>query len=149
MPRVSSLPDRRNARTIPKPLRARNTAPASMPACVEPVSAADAFSLLFMFRGEHGLHLEPFIICHSPEVQPYFDRLQIARVVQWELVRGIKSGSWDWGKVKTKLGQLKGAHAAVAPKVRDIMLDTPSRGWTPHEVSLWYFPQGCLPHQSF
>ncbi|KAJ7146501.1 RNA dependent RNA polymerase-domain-containing protein [Mycena epipterygia] len=95
---------------------------------------SNRFSLPYVFAGTHGRHLQPYVICHSAEVQPEFDKLKIARGVQWELVRGIKSGSWTWEDVKAKLGKLKGANADVGPEVRSIMLDEPSRKPTPHEL---------------
>ncbi|KAJ7760119.1 RNA dependent RNA polymerase-domain-containing protein [Mycena maculata] len=141
MRRVASDPiNDRTGGTKPKPLSSRNTAPAGVLAGPKPVSSGpgpDAFSLPFLFRGRHGKHLESFVISHSSDVQPYLDRLQIARGVQWELVRGITSGSWTWQDVKTKLSVLKGSNADIAPRVRDIMLGGTSRGGTLHETSLW------------
>jgi RNA-dependent RNA polymerase len=105
----------------------------------KPASSSDAFSLLYVFRGKHGLHLEPYTICHVADVQAELDRLKIARGVQWELARGFKSGSWTLDGIKAKLGRLVGSNAEVAPKVHAIMLGEPPRVCTEHEMALWYF----------
>ncbi|KAJ7439963.1 RNA dependent RNA polymerase-domain-containing protein [Mycena latifolia] len=117
----------------------RNTAPSRITAGAKPVSAAgpETFSLPYVFKGKHGVHLPPYLICHSADVQPDLDRLKIARGVQWELARGIRSEMWTWEDVKAKLGDLQGANADIAPAVRSIMLGEPSRTCSPHERSLW------------
>ncbi|KAJ6601037.1 RNA dependent RNA polymerase-domain-containing protein [Mycena vulgaris] len=102
-----------------------------------PETPSDAFSLPFLFRGHHGLHLKPYLISHSADLQPELDRLQIARGVQWELARGVQSGSWTWDDVKANLDKLTGANADIAPGVRSTILGEPSRLCTPHELSLW------------
>ncbi|KAJ7799106.1 RNA dependent RNA polymerase-domain-containing protein [Mycena olivaceomarginata] len=78
-------------------------------------------------------------LCRLPfaEVQPSLDGLQIARGVQWELVRGVTSGDWTWDDVGLKIDQLKGNNESVAPAVRSIMLGTTRRASTDHERSLW------------
>lgn len=112
-----------------------------IPAEIKPLSrssTADTFTLKFLFGGQHGLHLEPYVVAHSAEVQPSLDGLQIARGVQWELVRGVTSGDWTWDDVGLKIDQLKGNNESVAPAVRSIMLGTVRRSSTDHERSLWY-----------
>ncbi|KAJ7511709.1 RNA dependent RNA polymerase-domain-containing protein [Mycena galericulata] len=126
----------------PAPLQSSNTAPTGALAGAKPASAGpgqDSFSLPYLFHGHHGRHLEPFIVGHSSEVQPYFDKLRIARGVQWELLRGIKSRRWTWKDVKAKLPDLKGVNATTGPKVREIMLGKSLRTGASHEpsLSLW------------
>lgn len=101
-------------------------------------SASNVFALQYLFHGYHGRDLEPFVVSHSAEVQPMLDSLQIARGVQWELVRGIKMGAWTWDDVKLKIEELKGVNSTVAPAVRNIMCGTLARSCTSHERSLWY-----------
>ncbi|KAJ7696807.1 RNA dependent RNA polymerase-domain-containing protein [Mycena rosella] len=111
----------------------RSTAPSRMIA----VPPQESFSLQYVFKGHHGLHLQSYVVAHSADVQPKLDRLKIARGVQWELVRGIQSGLWSWADVKAKLGNLQGANADVAPRVNAIMLGGPSNPCSPHEQSIW------------
>ncbi|KAJ7144779.1 RNA dependent RNA polymerase-domain-containing protein [Mycena crocata] len=109
------------------------------PGGVKPVSnGPKPFSLPYLFSGNHGVHLEPFVVFHCAELQPELDRLQIARGVQWELVRGIKSGSWTSDLVKAKLDKFTGPNAAIAPQLRDIIFGgTSQKSCAPHEQALW------------
>ncbi|KAJ6617422.1 RNA dependent RNA polymerase-domain-containing protein [Mycena sp. CBHHK59/15] len=111
---------KKRCRTDPTPSRATAEAARSGPHIPEP-----RFSLSDVFGGRHGSHLKPYIICHSEHVQGKLDELQIARGVQWELVRGITSGLWTWDDIELKLDKLTGTNAAIAPHVRGIMLAGP------------------------
>ncbi|KAJ6541596.1 RNA dependent RNA polymerase-domain-containing protein [Mycena capillaripes] len=123
-----------SSRNIPVP---RVNIPAAGVKPVSGGSSSEVFALQFLFHGHHGRDLQPFVISHSAEVQPVLDTLQIARGVQWELVRGIKSGVWTWDDVKLKIDELKGPNALIAPAVRNIMRGAPARSYTSHERSLW------------
>ncbi|KAJ7157370.1 RNA dependent RNA polymerase-domain-containing protein [Mycena filopes] len=121
--------------------RSDTAVPRINPPALKPISTGgsppDTFTLQFLFGGAHGRHLEPFIVCHSHEVQPDLDSLQIARGVQWELVRGVTANEWTWDDVRPKLRLLQGTNEKIAPAVRSIMLGTPSREFSPHEQALW------------
>ncbi|KAJ7658666.1 RNA dependent RNA polymerase-domain-containing protein [Mycena polygramma] len=100
-------------------------------------SPSETFCLQGVFRGQHGRHLEARVIAHSAEVQPLLDCRQIARGVQWEIVRGILSGHWTWEDVKAKIGQLEGSNVLIAPAVPNIIVGGPTRKTHSEELALW------------
>ncbi|KAJ7646908.1 RNA dependent RNA polymerase-domain-containing protein [Roridomyces roridus] len=131
IPRTDSAPVTSSSVKATKPLTSNSTAPPGA------LAAGKPFSLARMFHGLHGRQLKPFVISHSDEVQKLFDDKEIARGVQWELVRGILMGRWDWEAVKDKVGNLAGTNAKVAPRIDEIMLGSPSHNGSRHEMSLW------------
>ncbi|KAJ6453034.1 RNA dependent RNA polymerase-domain-containing protein [Mycena vitilis] len=77
------------------------------------------------------------MIAHSAEVQHQLDGFQIARGVQWELVRGIVSGDWTWADVQAKISHLTGSNVSIAPKIRNIMRGNPTLSGHTHDLALW------------
>lgn len=62
------------------------------------------------------------IIAHDPRVQALLDKLEIAWGTQFEIARGVLSGSWTWDDVtEDLLEQLRGSNAESAVKVRPVL----------------------------
>ncbi|KAJ7292563.1 RNA dependent RNA polymerase-domain-containing protein [Mycena rebaudengoi] len=103
----------------------------------------NGFSLSNLFGGKHGSSLPEHVVFHSDELQAKFDQLQIARGVQWEIVRGILSQSWLWEDVNSKIDKLTGSNAQIGPCVRQIMLGDSSAasdmalGSSTADIALW------------
>lgn len=71
---------------------------------------------------ETGIGMQQFVIAHDSRVQALFDKHEIARGVQFEIVRGITHGWWDWDYiVEGKIKALKGSNYDKAPTVFNII----------------------------
>lgn len=71
---------------------------------------------------ETGIGIQQFVIAHDSRVQALFDKHEIARGVQYEIVRGITHGWWDWDYiVEGKIKALKGSNYDKAPTVSNII----------------------------
>lgn len=82
-----------------------------------------------------GIDLKPSIIAYDRQIQNQLDKAEISWAVQYELARGISLGLWNWDQVENKISKLKGTSAAVAYRVKNIILDRPLQG-TP-DLSVW------------
>jgi hypothetical protein len=92
--------------------------------------------------GPIGIDLEIGIIAHNAGVQKLLDKKQISWGVQFELARGITTGSWDWDEVESKINKLTGSNANSAYRVRHVMLGNPL---TSSQSSVWYvYSTSCL-----
>ncbi|KAF9469499.1 RNA dependent RNA polymerase-domain-containing protein, partial [Collybia nuda] len=82
-----------------------------------------------------GIDLSHTIVAYDKRVQKLLDKAEISWGVQYELARGITLGLWNWDQVGSKVGKLKGMDAAVAYRVKNIILDLPLQGRP--DLTLW------------
>lgn len=85
-----------------------------------------------------GTDLEQVIIAHDKETQAILDQYKISWGTQYELARGVTSGTWKWEEVKSKVKDLSGDNAHAAWKVQSIMRGKPVTSTNPSESYLWY-----------
>ncbi|KAK0185175.1 RNA dependent RNA polymerase-domain-containing protein, partial [Armillaria mellea] len=83
------------------------------------------------------------IVAHDLAVQRLFDDQKISWGVQWELARGVSTGSWTWDEVKDKLlssASLRGTEEEVLFKVASIMKNLPFGGLLEYRIGFVFWP---------
>lgn len=87
-----------------------------------------------------------FIIAHDARVQALFDKYDIAYGVQFQVARGVISGTWLWKDVtKAKVKQFRGSNENIAEKVRYIIKGEELPQVLLHgALPVWYVPLICV-----
>lgn len=92
----------------------------SLPAQPTPKAVLSFANSLF------GTDLAETVIAHSDEIQRLFDDNQIEWGTQYELARGVTTGTWAWEDVRARVKSFIGNNELMASKVFAIMLERPS-----------------------
>ncbi|KAF8971781.1 RNA dependent RNA polymerase-domain-containing protein [Flammula alnicola] len=78
-------------------------------------------SVLRFSNSPFGTDLERVIIAHCDKTQKMLDENEIEWGTQYELARGVSTGTWSWDDVRAHGLEFKGSNEETAPKVQSVM----------------------------
>lgn len=101
-------------------------------------SASHGFSATASFP-DSSTSTRIYHVAHDGLVQSILDELKIEWGVQWEIARGITTGSWAWHDItREKLEKLIGNNISTAWRVPEVILEKKIGGLNDRCAELWY-----------